>query len=113
MTPDTPPSPGSDAAIANGCTCPIMDNAHGKGYMGVPGIYVYSGDCPLHRLKPEPRPLTVIPEELPEPSEEYQRALERLREDPAFRLIAPDLSPKFTDEHGVSVDKPEPPTPEP
>lgn len=30
-----------------------MDNAHGRGYMGVPGIYVYSGDCPLHRLKPE------------------------------------------------------------
>ena len=30
-----------------------MDNGHGRGYMGVPGIYLYSGDCPLHRLKPE------------------------------------------------------------
>ena len=50
MTPDTPPSPGSDAAIAKGCTCPVSDNHYGRGYMGVPGVYVYSGDCPLHRL---------------------------------------------------------------
>lgn len=53
MTTDTPPPPGSDAAIAKGCTCPVMDNGHGRGYMGVPGIFVYSGDCPLHRLKPQ------------------------------------------------------------
>lgn len=53
MTDDTPPPPGSDAAIQQGCTCPIMDNAHGRGYMGVPGIYVYSGACPLHALKPQ------------------------------------------------------------
>ena len=55
MTDDTPPSPGSDAAIQQGCTCPVMDNAHGRGYMGVSGVYVYSGDCPLHRIEPEPR----------------------------------------------------------
>ena len=53
MTPDTPPPPGSPEAVKLGCTCPVMDNGHGKGYMGVPGIYVYSGDCPLHRLKPQ------------------------------------------------------------
>lgn len=53
MTPDTPPPPGSDAAIQQGCTCPIMDNAHGRGYMGVSGVYVFSGDCPLHCLKPQ------------------------------------------------------------
>ena len=52
MTPDTP-SPGSDAAIKQGCTCPVLDNAHGRGYMGVPGIYAYSGDCPLHAVKPQ------------------------------------------------------------
>jgi hypothetical protein len=48
---DTPPSPGSDAAIAKGCTCPVLDNAHGNGYMGIAGVYVYSGDCPLHALR--------------------------------------------------------------
>lgn len=48
MTPNTPPPPGSDAAIQFGCTCPVLDNAHGKGYMGVAGVYVFSGDCPLH-----------------------------------------------------------------
>lgn len=42
------PQPGSDAAINQGCKCPVLDNAHGRGYMGIPGIYVYSGDCPLH-----------------------------------------------------------------
>lgn len=32
-----------------------MDNAHGKGYTGVAGTFVFSGDCPLHRIEPEPR----------------------------------------------------------
>lgn len=50
--PDTLP-PGSPEAVNLGCKCPRMDNAHGKGYMGIPGIYVYSDDCPLHRLKPQ------------------------------------------------------------
>ena len=27
-----------------------MDNHHGAGYMGIPGIYVYSGDCTLHNV---------------------------------------------------------------
>lgn len=53
MTPDTPPSPGSDAAIAKGCTCPVSDNAHGKGYMGIAGVYVYHGECPVHPLPPQ------------------------------------------------------------
>lgn len=42
------PPPGSPAAIALGCRCPIMDNSHGKGYMGQAGVYVYSGACALH-----------------------------------------------------------------
>lgn len=43
-----PPPPGSDAAIAKGCACPVLDNAHGRGYMGTAGIYVYNTGCPLH-----------------------------------------------------------------
>lgn len=45
-------NPGSQAAIENGCTCPVMDNYHGKGS----GYYEDNGDvafwlddkCPLH-----------------------------------------------------------------
>jgi hypothetical protein len=40
--------PGSVEAIARGCSCPILDNGRGRGYMGMPGIYVYAGDCQLH-----------------------------------------------------------------
>lgn len=42
------PNPGSDEAIAKGCKCPVLDNAHGRGYLGKPGIFVLSADCPLH-----------------------------------------------------------------
>ena len=42
------PNPGSPEAIDRGCRCPVLDNAHGVGYFGVPGRWVYSGDCPLH-----------------------------------------------------------------
>jgi len=41
-------APGSRAAIQAGCTCPVIDNRQGRGYMGIAGTYVYSGDCPLH-----------------------------------------------------------------
>lgn len=61
MTPDTSP-PGSPEAVKLGCTCPVMDNGHGKGYMGVAGIYVYSGACPLHTILDEP-----VMEPQPEP----------------------------------------------
>jgi hypothetical protein len=53
MTPNTPPPPGSPEAVELSCKCPVSDNAHGSGYMGVAGVYVYSGDCPLHALKPQ------------------------------------------------------------
>jgi hypothetical protein len=43
-----PPNPGSDEAIAMGCTCPVIDNCHGRGYMGVEGVFVYMETCPLH-----------------------------------------------------------------
>lgn len=38
-------NPGSEEALKQGCTCPVLDNAHGKG--GLRGFYI-SGDCPLH-----------------------------------------------------------------
>lgn len=47
QTQDTPP-PGSDEAIDAGCRCPVLDNAHGIGYMGVPGSYIYTIGCPVH-----------------------------------------------------------------
>ena len=45
------PNPGSDEAIDQGCTCPVLDNSHGKGYMGIPNVFVFSGGCPLHSVK--------------------------------------------------------------
>ena len=49
----TIPSPGSDAALAQGCRCPVLDNVHGSGYMGAGAkqkrpAYVINGNCPLH-----------------------------------------------------------------
>ena len=44
------PNPGSDAAIKQGCTCPVMDNAHGRGIMGdgeKHGFWI-TRSCPLH-----------------------------------------------------------------
>lgn len=43
------PNPGSDAAIAKGCTCPILDNARGKGDLG--GNFWISGSCKLHTVE--------------------------------------------------------------
>lgn len=43
----TPP-PGSPEAQTSGCTCPVLDNSHGKGYYGQSGLYVYTCDCPVH-----------------------------------------------------------------
>jgi hypothetical protein len=49
-----PPPPGSPEAVALSCTCPVLDNGGGKGYLGgmtdADGnvIYVQRQDCPLH-----------------------------------------------------------------
>lgn len=44
-------APGSPKAIKNGCTCPVVDNGHGKGYYvaedGVP-VYVVLTLCKIH-----------------------------------------------------------------
>ena len=39
-------NPGSDAAREAGCTCPVLDNAHGS-LVGGMGFYI-TVDCPLH-----------------------------------------------------------------
>lgn len=55
MRNDRTPNPGSDEAIHAGCTCPVIDNGRGKGWMG--GIkdketgetlFVYTVGCPVH-----------------------------------------------------------------
>ncbi len=48
------PKPGSKEATEQGCTCPVIDNGHGKGYMG--GVkdkdgnvmFVINASCPVH-----------------------------------------------------------------
>lgn len=53
------PNPGSEAALDRGCICAVLDNGHGAGYMGQPGIFVVTAGCPLHAL-PD-RAFVVIP----------------------------------------------------
>jgi len=45
------PNPGSDEAIKMGCTCPVLDNAHGNGARGDPNLFWISEDCPIHGRK--------------------------------------------------------------
>lgn len=46
--------PGSPRAVDAGCRCPVLDNGHGRGYLGGvrdaagDAIYVVREDCPLH-----------------------------------------------------------------
>lgn len=44
-----PPS-GSPEAVAMGCTCPVMDNGHGKGWLGNGEQFgwMVAEVCPLH-----------------------------------------------------------------
>jgi hypothetical protein len=46
-------NPGSDAAIERGCTCPVIDNGHGRGIMGDGEQFGWwrNQDCPLHGFK--------------------------------------------------------------
>lgn len=43
-------NPGSIEASEAGCTCPILDNGHGRGYLGDGEKYgwVINQDCPIH-----------------------------------------------------------------
>lgn len=44
------PAPGSPVAVEKGCTCPVMDNNNGKGFMinGEGPMFWMQGDCPFH-----------------------------------------------------------------
>ena len=45
------PNPGSPEAIKQGCKCPRMDNANGRGAWGSQGedaIFWIAPSCPLH-----------------------------------------------------------------
>lgn len=46
----TTPNPGSDAAVALGCTCPVLDNGRGRGAYQIGGKWVFwiTAGCPLH-----------------------------------------------------------------
>jgi hypothetical protein len=46
----TQPNPGSDAAVAIGCTCPVLDNGRWRGTYQVDGVWQFwiTPDCPLH-----------------------------------------------------------------
>lgn len=41
-------TPGSPEAVAKGCSCAIMDNAHGRGYMGQKNVFSINLDCRIH-----------------------------------------------------------------
>lgn len=47
MSASDQPNPGSDLAKALGCTCPVMDNNHGKYLPWTGGWWVTPG-CRLH-----------------------------------------------------------------
>lgn len=42
------PNPGSDEAIEMGCTCPVLDNGHGKGSMYGEDLFWMNANCPIH-----------------------------------------------------------------
>lgn len=50
--PERRPNPGSEEARARGCTCPVIDNHHGRGFprLGVTCFYVVD-TCPVHRAQ--------------------------------------------------------------
>ena len=45
-------APGSLAAEAKGCSCPVPDNRNGRGWPGKDGkpVYYLADNCPLHKV---------------------------------------------------------------
>lgn len=43
-------TPGSKETTAKDCTCPVIDNAHGRGHLGDGEKYGFwiDGQCPIH-----------------------------------------------------------------
>lgn len=50
------PNPGSNEAVDLGCTCPVLDNEHGRGFpypdIEEPVFWITAG-CPLHDQEEE------------------------------------------------------------
>lgn len=44
------PNPGSDKAVKQGCTCPILDNGYGDDELGKTRGFWIRRDCPLHDI---------------------------------------------------------------
>jgi len=42
------PPPGSDEAVKQGCKCPVLDNAHGKGVLGLARDWWITEGCKVH-----------------------------------------------------------------
>ena len=55
----TTPNPGSKAAVEQGCTCPVYDNAHGlgSGYLDDVGkpVFWINTQCVLHGVMNDKR----------------------------------------------------------
>lgn len=48
------PTPGSPEAVALGCTCPVSDNANGKGQrFGSATVFWTDQDCPVDHWPPK------------------------------------------------------------
>ena len=63
MTSNAVPNPGSEKAVAKGCTCARMDNCYGRGAYSINGKVMFwiSGDCPLHAKPRHPTDATQEP----------------------------------------------------
>lgn len=61
------PNPGSPEAKAQGCRCPVIDNARGRGAGTMPDgrpVFVWTTECPLHGTGDwldEPTPTITCP----------------------------------------------------
>jgi hypothetical protein len=54
MTELLPPNPGTKEAIDAGCTCPVLDNYHGRGIpMDGEIVFWYTEGCTIHFPKEE------------------------------------------------------------
>lgn len=52
---DPTPNPGSDAALAQGCKCPVLDNGHGDQALADDrGGFIVTVGCPLHTWEVRP-----------------------------------------------------------